>query len=112
MRLGFRRRSNLVRSVLVEHFSSQPVDHLVTASRTYPVTSRVDVQRAFESRFNASPATHLVGVHAQFTHETLTVASLLTDGSHAAVVGPLQYEEIDIGESLPARCIKRALWLG
>jgi len=27
------------------------------------------------------------------------------------VVGPLQHEEIDIGESLPARCIKRGLWL-
>ena len=106
-----RRRSNLVTSLLTRHFGSQPVDRLVTASRTYPVTSRVDVQHAFDRQFSALSATTLVGVHSQFSHETLTVAHLLTDQPYAAIVGPLQHEEIDIGESLPARCIKRGLWL-
>jgi hypothetical protein len=111
MFLNRRRRSSLVKSLLARHFGSQPVERLVTASRTYPVTSRVDVQLAFERQFSARPATTLVGVHSQFSHETLTVAHLITDQPYAAVVGPLQHEEIDIGESLPARCIKHGLWL-
>jgi len=28
-----------------------------------------------------------------------------------AIVAPMQYEEIDIGEMLPARCLRQALWL-
>jgi hypothetical protein len=28
-----------------------------------------------------------------------------------AIVAPMQYEEIDIGELLPARCLRQALWL-
>jgi hypothetical protein len=111
MFLRRRPRPNLVKSLLVRHFKSQPVDRLMTASRTYPVTSRVDVQRAFESQFKALPASSLAGVHSQFNHETLTIAHLLADEPYAAVVGPLQHEEIDVGESLPARCIKRGLWL-
>jgi ATPase family protein associated with various cellular activities (AAA) len=105
------KRSNLVKSLLAGHFGSQPVEGLVTASRTYPVTSRVDVQRAFENRLGALPGHRLVGVHTQFGHETLSVAHLLSEQPYAAVVGPLQHEEIDVGESLPARCLKRALWL-
>jgi hypothetical protein len=92
------------------HFGTQPVEHLVTASRVYPVTSRVDAQVAFERQF-ASRAATLIGVHPQFSHEGLTIAHLTTDGHNPVVVGPLQHEEIDIGESLPARCIKRGLWL-
>ena len=105
------KRSNLVKSLLAGHFGSQPVEGLMTASRTYPVTSRVDVQRAFENRLGALPGHRLVGVHTQFGHETLSVAHLLAEQPYAAVVGPLQHEEIDVGESLPARCLKRALWL-
>jgi len=83
----------------------------VTASRTYPVTSRVDVQTAFERQFGGSSTASLVGVHAPFGHEGLTIAHLATGGPYPVVVGPLQHEEIDVGESLPARCIKRGLWL-
>jgi hypothetical protein len=26
-------------------------------------------------------------------------------------IGPLRYDDIDVGEALPARCLRRALWL-
>src|SRR6266571_160467 len=106
-----RQHAHMVRSRLEAHFGSQPVEHLVTASRTYPVTSRVDVQAAFERKFSASPAATLIGVHAPFSHEGLTIAHLAAEGPYPVVVGPLQHEEIDVGESLPARCISRGLWL-
>jgi hypothetical protein len=71
----------------------------------------VDVQLAFEQQFQGHPQGRLLGVHSQFTHETVTVAHLMIGGNYAAVVGPLQHEEIDVGESLAARCMKRGLWL-
>jgi len=106
-----RQHAHQVSSLLKKHFGSQPIEHLVTASRTYPVASRVDVQAAFERPFSGSRTARLVGVHAPFGHEGLTIAHLATGGPYPVVVGPLQHEEIDVGESLPARCIKRGLWL-
>src|SRR5215510_973286 len=98
-------RLNRVSSLLRKHFGSQPIEALVTASRTYPATSRVDVQHAFERQFRGGATSQLVGVHSEYSHETLTVAKLVSDGHMPVVVGPLQHEEVDVGESLPARCI-------
>jgi hypothetical protein len=45
-------------------------------------------------------------------HEGLTFAQML-GGPHFHVdVGPLQYDEIDIGDPLPTRCLKNGLWTG
>jgi hypothetical protein len=71
----------------------------------------VDVQRALEHQLRTFPKGDLFGVHSQFNHETMTVAHLVVEGNYAAVVGPLEHEEIDVGETLAARCIKRGLWL-
>ena len=53
-----------------------------------------------------------VGVHRQYAHETLTFSELLVDSDHAPAVAPLQYDEIDIGEAMPVRCLKNGVWLG
>src|SRR5262249_2861378 len=39
------------------------------------------------------------------------IANLLGKAPYPAVIGPLQNEEIDIGETLPARCLRQGLWL-
>src|SRR5262249_8615444 len=44
-------------------------------------------------------------------HQTLTIAQLFGNVHYPAVIGPLQHEEIDIGETLPARCLRQGLWL-
>ena len=61
--------------------------------------------------FAKHPKAKLVGVHTQYQHETLTVAHLLGNQHFPVVIGPLQNEEIDIGETLPARCLRQGLWL-
>jgi hypothetical protein len=54
----------------------------------------------------------LVGVHSHFGHQMpLTIAHLLGSQHFPVVVGPLQHDEIDIGETLPARCLRQGLWL-
>jgi hypothetical protein len=100
----------LAEAALKLHFR-KPLQDLVTSSRTFPLTARVDVQFALEKLFSQDRDAKLVGVHTQYQHETLTVAHLLGNQHFPVVVAPLQHEEIDIGETLPARCLRQGLWL-
>jgi hypothetical protein len=98
-------------SVIKRHFAGIQVASLVTASREYPVPARVDLQRAIDELLPEFSGATQSGIHAEFAHETLTLGHFLANGHTKVVVGPLQYEEIDIGEELPMRCVRRALWL-
>lgn len=69
----------------------------------------MDVQRAVEQR--AWGDARLLGVHAQISHETLTLAHLFTPGPFPVDLGPLQHDELDVGDPEPVRCLKNALWL-
>lgn len=101
----------LAANALARHFGKTRLQELVTASRTFPVMARVDVQWALEKLFGEHQDSKLLGVHTQFHHETLTVAHLVGNPHYPVVVAPLQHEEIDLGETLPARCLRQGLWL-
>jgi hypothetical protein len=96
---------------LTRHFGKQPLEHLVTASRSFPLASRIDLQAALDKIFREQFAAELVGVRRRFAHDTMTVSELLTTDNYAALVAPLQHFEIDIGEVVPARCLNHGLWL-
>ncbi len=102
---------SLVATALKRHFGRRPLHNLITASRTFPVTARVDVQLALDKLFAEYLKAKLLGIHAQYQHETLTMAHLMGSHHFPVVIGPLQHEEIDIGEALPARCLRQGLWL-
>src|SRR5215475_12891190 len=97
----------LAETALKRHFRRLPLQDLITSSRTFPMTARVDVQVALEKVFANHPNAQLLGVHTQYQHETLTIAHLLGNQHFPVVIGPLQNEEIDIGETLPARCLRQ-----
>jgi ATPase family associated with various cellular activities (AAA) len=101
----------LAEATLKRHFGKLHLHDLVTASRTFPITARVDVQQAVEKLLSTRPDAKLFGVHRQYSHETLTFANLMGNMHDPAVIAPLQYEEIDIGNLLPARCLRQGLWL-
>lgn len=101
----------LAEKALKSHFRQHRLQDLVTASRTFPMTARVDVQFALEKLFANHPGAKLLGVHTEFHHETLTIAHLVSSPHYPVVIGPLQHEELDIGETLPARCLRQGLWL-
>jgi len=62
--------------------------------------------------FSKQPNAKLFGVHSsRFSPETLTIAHLLGGQHFPVLIGPLQNEEIDIGEILPIRCLRQGLWL-
>lgn len=50
--LRFLRSKNLATYVLEQHFGPTKLDQLITARRTFPVTARVDLQRALEKLFS------------------------------------------------------------
>ena len=60
--------------------------------------------------FSVSPI-RFFGIHEQQRYETLTFAALTKDGRGAQMIAPAQYNEVDIGESAPIKCLNNGLWL-
>src|SRR5215470_14180813 len=101
----------LVETALRKHFTGYRLHNLVSASRMFPTSARVDLQTALEKLLPERPGTQQFGVHRQYDHSTLTFANLMGNVHDPAIIAPMQYEEIDIGDPLPARCLRQALWL-
>jgi hypothetical protein len=99
-------------NLLRKHFRRLDISQIVTSSRSFPVTARVDLQKTLERMVAESPTHKIVGAHEQWGHETLTFAKLWAQDSHPVLIGPLQYEEVDLGEKQAIRCLKQALWTG
>jgi hypothetical protein len=96
---------------LKHHFGSVPVEEIATTARTFPLASRVDVQLAIDQFFAGQSAPTLFGIHSAIGHETPTLAHLFTGGPFPMDIGPLQHDDVDVGEPLPVRCLKNGLWL-
>jgi hypothetical protein len=111
MSLRWFRRRNPTRDRLQSHFDGVSVDSLTTAGRTFPLTTRVDLQVALERQFKERYPALPLGVHSEFVHETLSIAHLVGSSHSPIFIGPLQHDEIDMGEAVTARCIRRGLWL-
>ena len=102
------------RELLESHFVGRALHELVTASRVFPATARVDLQTALErllGKESRCRSLKSVGIHCQYGHETVTISHVASTGHYPVLVGPLQYDEVDVGETVPARCLKQALWL-
>jgi hypothetical protein len=96
---------------LKEHFGRVRLESLVSTSRTFPITARVDLQRALDATFQPGDA-RLLGLHAPYAHQNITIAQILTTQHYPVAIAPLQHDEVDIGEPEPARCLKNGIWLG
>lgn len=87
------------------------MSEIVTAAREFPITSRIDVQAALDQLFATRADKKLLAVHSQMNQETPTLAHLFATGPFPMHLGPLQHDEVDIGDSIPIRCLKNGLWL-
>jgi hypothetical protein len=96
----------LASTALLNHLRGVSAHDLVSTSRVFPLTARVDLQRVLEDIFKDQRAT-LFGLHTQFHHTTLTFAEVLAGAHYPVVLGPLQHDEIDCGENEPVRCLSR-----
>jgi hypothetical protein len=110
---GAKKRGSSLESAaraLKRHFPRVQVSTLITASHEYPIPARVDLQRAIDELLPGFAAARQSGIHVEYAMETLTLGHLLGNDHARVVVGPLQYEEIDVGETLPFRCVRRSVW--
>ena len=92
------------------HFAGLAQEEIVTTARQFPGHMRADVQLAVNELFPAAPI-RFFGIHEQHRYETLTFAALTRDGQHAATLAAAQFQDVDIGESEPIRCLNNGLWL-
>ncbi|MFC3326526.1 ATP-dependent Clp protease adaptor ClpS [Mesorhizobium cantuariense] len=92
------------------HFAGLAHDEVIATSRQFPGHMRADVQVALNKLFSASPV-RFFGLYEQHRYETLTYAALTKDGQYAVTISAAQYQDVDIGESEPIKCLGNGLWL-
>jgi hypothetical protein len=109
---GWRRRKR-VSALLTQHFGRNALHSLTISERKFPVRVRADLQRAVESLFDApTRVVRFISVRQELSMEGITFGGLLSPAwMHSPVVSPPEYEELDIGEERPVRCLKIGLWL-
>src|SRR5437868_6406824 len=99
-----------LRKTLLRHFGVSPGE-IATAGRQFPITARVDIQSALEDLFKPRTGTKLLGILSPNQHEVPALANTLAGAYFPIDAGPLQRDEIDVGEAIPVRCLKNGLWL-
>jgi hypothetical protein len=99
-----------LRKTLLRHFGV-PAGEIATAGRQFPITARVDIQSALEDLLQNRTGTKLLGILSPNHHEAPALAGTLAGGHFPIDAGPLQHDEIDVGEPVPVRCLKNGLWL-
>lgn len=99
-----------LRKTLLKHFGV-PAGEIATAGRQFPITSRVDIQKALEDLMATRPGTKLLGIVSPNHHEPPGFAQTLGSAHFPVGAGPLEHDEIDVGEAVPVRCLKNGLWL-
>ena len=82
------------------------------SERQFPFRVRADLQRAIDRLFGSKTTIrHFCGVRKEYRHEGITLSDCVVDSTHdPAVSVPAQYEEIDVGDEQPIRCLKNGLW--
>src|SRR5262245_44431114 len=107
---GRGRQVRLTHELLQDHFAGLPPEGIAASSRVFPRRMQADLQRALQSTC-LNRASKTVGIHCTYQHESLRFSVLLEQGSHPKSIAPLQYEDVDIGEAEPIRCLVNALVL-
>ena len=100
-------------SVLVQnHFHPSPVDNITISERQFPFRVRADLQRAIDLLFGSKTTIrYFCGIRKEYSHEGITLTDCVVPSDHYPPVSvPPQYEEIDIGDEQPIRCLKNGLW--
>lgn len=104
-------RATRLVDLIQAHFRPIPLASLTISEREFPHRVRADLQRAIDRLFKDDTAIcHFCGVKTDYAHEEVSFSSMLNEFSVRTSV-PAQYEEIDIGEEQPVRCLKMGLWL-
>ena len=101
----------LIRDLLSDHFGPSRLEDLVISRDEFPRWMRADIQHALDAIFGEIPTHEFCGARLRGSGLDFRFPNLLETGEEAIAVGPAVYQDIDIGEGEPARCLLRGLWL-
>ncbi len=106
-----KKKKNLyVTEILEKHFPKTDLNSLISTSRKFPARVRADLQIALDAVIG-SVALKCVGIQSSSFHDNLDFAAISAKGRAARLIAPLRFEEVDIGQDEPVRCLANGLWL-
>jgi hypothetical protein len=96
---------------LIRHFTPLRPQELIATSRTYPLRQQADLQMALDELFGERRIPdNFVGVHQEYSHQTLDFSKLLNRSRSAVEAAPAQYQDVDIGSGETVHCLKNGVW--
>ena len=98
-------------NALAAHFAPLVLDELVVTRRDFPHWMRPDLQRALDDLFSTLVDSRFCGARVRNQDFAFRLSDLAEAGE-GIVAGPAEYQDVDIGEAQPVRCLTRGLWLG
>jgi hypothetical protein len=107
------RKGTQISTLLLKHFGKTKPEELSISDRQFPYRVRTDLQRAIDQVIGGEKGLkRFCGVASFFHHEAPDLSVLISQSEPSpSVAVPPQYEEVDIGEDQPVRCLKTGLWL-
>ena len=97
-------------ALLVAHFAPLALEELVVMRRDFPHWMRPDLHKSLVALFAGVPGARFVGARIRDRDFDFRFSDLVEAGDGVAV-GPAEYQDVDIGEAEPVRCLTRGLWL-
>ena len=96
--------------LLAAHFAPLALEELVVVRRDFPHWMRPDLQKSLVALFASVPGARFVGARVRNRDFDFRFSDLAEAGDGIAA-GPAEYQDVDIGEAEPVRCLTRGLWL-
>lgn len=97
-------------ALLVAHFAPLTPEALVVTRHDFPHWMRPDLQKALEALFAGLEGSSFFGARIR-NHDFTFCLTDLAEAEAGIVPGPAEYQDVDIGEAHPVRCLTRGLWL-
>ena len=100
-------------ALIRSHFDPTPVEDLTITERQFPLRVRADLQKAVDRVIHGDVVvSFFCGVRKTHAFEGISFSELLLrDRNNPAQSVPPLFEEVDVGEEQPVRCLKNGLWL-
>lgn len=105
------RASSLFR-LIQSHFHPVAIDNLTISERQFPYRVRADLHKALDRLFESGTvALHFCGARKEYAHQGVSLLDCVAPvDSDPVRASPPVYEEIDIGEETPVRCLRVGVW--
>jgi hypothetical protein len=101
-----------IATIIRAHFAPTGLQNITISERQFPFRVRADLQRAVDRLFDSNTVIrHFCGVRREYSHEGLTLSDCVVENQRIpATAVPPQYEEVDVGDEQPVRCLKNGIW--